>query len=589
MDRKIAVSIIISVYNTEKYLRKCLDSLVRQTLTEIEIIAVNNGSTDGCTDILRDYSKQYSGLINVITIKENTGDPAIPWNMGIDAARGEYISIVDSDDWCDTAMFELLYKAAKKYKSEMVLCDHYEVYGKNLKYRGKINAVPGEFDLKQLMMYPHMAPWGKIIERQIFLDRKLKYVSQIHCDTGLNLILYSYLHRVSYVDEPLYYYNRINPSSETNTKKRMRQAEITGTLDHILENYNTEWEDEVVFSVVKFLYWFCFVEYVYHQDIFWPFIKDHEAEIRRNKYIRRNRDNLRSVLDRFDDKLVPKRIVYSTFGKKALSKLEQHCINSWKEYTSGYEFVELNESTCDIEENDYIHSKVEAGEYELVSDYFIAKELFENGGIALRTNMAMNGPIGELRTHAVTVGYDALHTIGDGVIAAIPKAPITRLLYEYIMGQFEPLDPAGDPDDDDYFWEDQADETEMSLVQKFFKEYYADHNLTLSNRNEILPGDISVLSSDRLYYEISDVNIFYRQYEETYNVCEDPFVILHKNAIDCFLNNIRHLESQHKVISQELYNIKNSRSWRYMEPARRFFRFLRGLRAKLHLGSGENI
>lgn len=582
MNNKIAVSVIISVYNTEKYLKKCLDSLVGQTLTDLEIIAVNNGSTDGCAGILADYSKRYGDQLRVITIKKNTGDPAVPWNMGIEAAQGEYISIVDSDDWCDSAMFELLYNAAQKYKSEMVLCDHYEVYGKDQQYRGKISAAPGEFDLKQLMMYPHMAPWGKIIKRQIFLDRKLKYVSQIHCDTGLNLILYSYLHRVSYVDEPLYYYNRMNSNSETNTKKRMRQAEITGTLDHILENYNKEWEEEVVFSIIKFLYWFCFVEYVYHQDIFWPFIKKHEAEIRRNKYIRSNRDNLRLVLDFFDDELVPKRIVYSTFGKNELSELEQYCVNSWKKYTRGYEFVELNESSCDIEENEYVHSKYEAGEYELVSDYFIAKDLYKNGGIALSTTMVMNGPIGELRTHAVTVGYDALHTIGDGIIAAVPKAPIIRLLYEYIMGQFEPLDRASDSDSDDRFWNVETDKTEMSLIQRFFKEYYTGHNLNLSNRNEILPGDISVLSSDRLYYEISDVNLFYRLYEETYNTYEDPFIMLHKNAIACFLDNIRYMESQYKVISQELLSIKNSRSWRYMEPARRFVRFLHGLRAKLH-------
>ena len=93
------VSVIVPVYNTEKYLRKCLDSLMFQTLQEIEVIAVNDGSTDGCKDILEEYKEKYPDKMVVIH-KENGGlVSARKAGMGI--AKGEYIVFVDGDDWIE--------------------------------------------------------------------------------------------------------------------------------------------------------------------------------------------------------------------------------------------------------------------------------------------------------------------------------------------------------------------------------------------------------------------------------------------------------------------------------------------------------
>ena len=115
----IKVSIIIPIYNTEKYLRQCLDSVVNQTLKEIEIICVNDGSTDNSPQILEEYA-QKDKRIKVIDI-ENSG-PGAARNTGMEYAKGEYIGFVDSDDWLDKCMYEKLYKNAKLYDSDMVMC-----------------------------------------------------------------------------------------------------------------------------------------------------------------------------------------------------------------------------------------------------------------------------------------------------------------------------------------------------------------------------------------------------------------------------------------------------------------------------------
>ncbi|MBQ2406037.1 MAG: glycosyltransferase, partial [Lachnospiraceae bacterium] len=118
----IKVSIIVPVCNVERYLSECLDSVIHQTLDDIEIICVNDGSTDNSLKILREYEKK-DARIKVVT-KDNSGY-GNTMNVGIDAAKGKYIGIVESDDYVEKNMFERLYETAELYQSEIVKSDHY--------------------------------------------------------------------------------------------------------------------------------------------------------------------------------------------------------------------------------------------------------------------------------------------------------------------------------------------------------------------------------------------------------------------------------------------------------------------------------
>ena len=115
------VSVIVPVYNVEKYLRKCLGSLVSQTLQDIEIIVVNDGSGDHSQEIIEEFSEKYPEKIRNFT-KEN-GGLSDARNYGLDRATGEFISFVDSDDYVTATMFGEMYDLAKKYNAEMVVCN----------------------------------------------------------------------------------------------------------------------------------------------------------------------------------------------------------------------------------------------------------------------------------------------------------------------------------------------------------------------------------------------------------------------------------------------------------------------------------
>ena len=106
LGKTIKVSIIIPVYNVEKYLQKCLESLVNQTLKEIEIICINDGSTDKSEEILKIFAQKDDRII--VVNKENEGQ-SVARNVGIKLAKGEFLGFVDSDDWVDLDFFEKLY------------------------------------------------------------------------------------------------------------------------------------------------------------------------------------------------------------------------------------------------------------------------------------------------------------------------------------------------------------------------------------------------------------------------------------------------------------------------------------------------
>ncbi len=115
------VSVIVPIYNVEKYLRKSLDSLANQTINDYEVILVNDGSTDNSQSIIDEYVEKYSVFKG---FKKENGGMSSARNFGLKYAKGEYIAFVDSDDFVELNFLEKLYDKAKKDKSDVVICDY---------------------------------------------------------------------------------------------------------------------------------------------------------------------------------------------------------------------------------------------------------------------------------------------------------------------------------------------------------------------------------------------------------------------------------------------------------------------------------
>lgn len=209
------ISIIIPVYNVEKYVGKCLSSLISQTFTDFEIIAVNDGSKDDSLSILLHFQEKYDN-ITVLNQKNCGMSPAR--NAGLEIARGEYICFVDSDDYVAPTYLEELYNACVETESDIACCYYYFHFVENdflfeypFRCRGvfdrseAMNKLLRDVQIQSLM-------WNKIYKHSLFTDYDIKFPTMCFEDMAIANKIFAHANRVAVIDRPLYYYNQ-HPAS----------------------------------------------------------------------------------------------------------------------------------------------------------------------------------------------------------------------------------------------------------------------------------------------------------------------------------------------------------------------------------------
>lgn len=220
----LKVTIVIPVYNGEKYLDKCLKSVVSQTLKEIEIICIDNNSSDGTMEILKKFQKQ-DNRIKIISKDKNTGYGS-SINLGIKRASGKYIGFVESDDYVSIKMYENLYKLAKKNQVEVVKCNYFcftknKKYKKNLFLKNELNKIINPLK-QQHILSENSCIWSAIYKRSFLIKNKINCIEkQNHSyeDTSFTFKVFSLAKKVFFTSNALYYYRTDNQMSSVKSKK----------------------------------------------------------------------------------------------------------------------------------------------------------------------------------------------------------------------------------------------------------------------------------------------------------------------------------------------------------------------------------
>ena len=238
-----------------------LNSLVNQTFKDIEIITINDGSTDKSLELLNKYAKE-DIRISVIDL----GDEGVSYcrNLGIEKANGKYIMFVDSDDWIDSSMVEVMYKKAEENKLDLVMCSYIREFKDHSKEKifnlpqeiiYKDNEVKNELlrklvgPIKEELSNPEMLDalgtvWGKLYRADILKENKIKFVDLKEIgsaeDTLFNIFTFNYLKKLMFLNKPMYHYWRDNLKSVTsqyNPKlKEQRKVFFKYISDFIREN-----------------------------------------------------------------------------------------------------------------------------------------------------------------------------------------------------------------------------------------------------------------------------------------------------------------------------------------------------------------
>ncbi len=217
---KIKVSVVIPVYNSENTIKKCVESVLRQTLHEIEVICVNDGSTDGTADILNELA-ECDDRIHVL--HQNNAGVSTARNNGLFRAKGEYVAFIDSDDYVKAEMYERLYRAAAESSADVVCCNSFRVVGDKtyLSGGGHIygdSVVAGHNQISQLIISPLLfgdgntaalsGPWNKLYRRQLVRLHSIAFnTGRTHGEDWIfNLQIFNKAEIVRFINDALYYY-----------------------------------------------------------------------------------------------------------------------------------------------------------------------------------------------------------------------------------------------------------------------------------------------------------------------------------------------------------------------------------------------
>lgn len=248
------VSIVVPVYNVEYYLDKCLQSIVNQTFKDIEIIVINDGSTDKSEEICLKWQKYDDRIIYVKKKNEGLGPTR---NLGVSIAKGEYITFVDSDDWIERDTVECMYEAAKKSNADIVISDINYIVKDS---KGNINCnvsrlriendviVDAKKDIK-LIDKARLNAWGKLYKREFYINSKIIQPAHAFEDAPVIPLLIAKADTIYHVSKPLYNYYRSRTESIVNNFKCYSDLRIT--LQEMKDGFEKEGLFEKYYEALK--------------------------------------------------------------------------------------------------------------------------------------------------------------------------------------------------------------------------------------------------------------------------------------------------------------------------------------------------
>ncbi len=232
---KELISVIVPVYNVEKYLDNCVQSILRQSYTNLEIILIDDGSTDKSSQLCDEYSQKDK---RIKVIHKKNGGQSDARNVGITVATGKYIAFVDSDDYIDEQFLEQLYLAIKKNKSDISMCKYkktYKLNEKNKKIYNKCIIYSPEEALRELLLFQNADNyiWNKLYKKELFFKLSFKVGKKME-DLGIIYLIFSKAKKIVSIDYEGYFYVQ----REGSTMWQVNSQLILDTMEMVNERFD---------------------------------------------------------------------------------------------------------------------------------------------------------------------------------------------------------------------------------------------------------------------------------------------------------------------------------------------------------------
>lgn len=478
MMHEIKVSVIIPVYQVEMYLERAVDSVLAQTLPEIEIVLVDDGSEDASPQICDRYAEEYPAKVRVIH-KENQG-LGLARNSGVEIARGEYIAFLDSDDTVEPEMYQELYEKAAEGSYDIVMCDvkiHYVEESRSSvvsTYSGKTIDLPDYVANGNNITYSV----NKLFRRSIWENNR--YKKMLFEDIALIPVLVTRYPHIGYVPKPFYnYYRRPNTLSTSQTGE---MTDIIRAFRLFLDTSRRNCRKEVIYCAAKQILWNMTQSRVVFQADFIELLKDYEADFRLNPYITQDK-HIRKVLGYLQKDVIPETFICVHFGRGLPESYRESLYASFP----AARLIDVDESSFPAEEfPDTVQTAMAEGNLSFAEEYAALKLLSKEGGIVLTPDSRASLPLKTLRLSRIFFGFEDEEELTTGCFGALPGHFVIKALL------------------DTYETENVFNKAMLPLKDRLRDFLILHFGLKVNGRKQLLAHEIQICLPSILAYDMKD-------------------------------------------------------------------------------------
>ena len=466
-----AVSVIIPVYNAEEYLRRGLESVLYQTLENIEVICVNKGSTDSSLEILNEYKKQFPDKLFVYDIGY-TSTPSEGRAYGVEKAHGEYIYHCDADDMVRFTALESLYEKATRDKCDMVLGYNEIIFSTGeTRVQGRVK---GKSILsRQEAMLLNGAYWVRLIKRSL-IDKVGNVPVNMYCDDFAYIpVITSFADKIGYVDTLTYYYYRKAESVMCTPKldvvegsikaekwilEHVNETEISAAelviAQHILVNLKSRWRFN-------------------DRTVMW--LREFMGDLSQNSLVYRDAALYKELLNWNTGATgnIPKILYVNGFEKdfnpeKSKQRLENAFYDDFK-------VIILDENNCNVKSHDWCAEALKAKRYDFLGKYFAIQKIYESGGIYVGSKIIIDNPLNYVTYLHAFFGYLDRHNLIDELWGAEAENPVIEAVLQT--------------------YEEDCD-SEFSLADRIKNILAVEYDLILNGRSTLFKYPFTLFSPD---------------------------------------------------------------------------------------------
>lgn len=475
---EVKVSVIIPVYQVENYLERAVDSVLAQTLEEKEIILVDDGSPDGSPKICDRYARQYPEMIRVIH-KENQG-LGMARNTGADAARGEYLAFLDSDDTVEPEMYEEMYEKAREGDYDIVMCDVKILYVEENRSVVSSSYPREEIDLGDYIARGNNITYSvnKLYRREIWQENR--YKKMLFEDIALIPALVSRYPHIGYVKKPFYHYYR--RSNTISTSQVGAMVDIVKAYREFLEGCNPGFRDEAVYCAARQIFWNMTDSRTLFRADFVDFLKEYKRFFLMNPYLEKDK-KISGLLNYLNQDVIPDTFICVHF----LRGIPDGYRKALEENFPQSRFVEAGEELLDtLHLPTSVQEALNQGNLSYAEEYAALYLLKQEGGIVVFPEYRVKLPLKKLRMNGIFFGFEDQESLNGGCFGALREHYVIQALL-------------------DTYWEENIFNQALLPLAERIRDFLMVHlGLKANGRNQLLKKEVQIYLPSILSYDMQD-------------------------------------------------------------------------------------